>query len=179
MSENDRDRLHFSVGLRFTAFALVFVVLQAVWAGFEGSQIWRTWMETLNVGMATLFINLFSPEAAAMADGTRIRAEGGGLNLLQGCDGAELLLLMTSAFVVAPLTLKWRISGWLLGLVLAWLLNVCRLVALFFTWRTSPFVFDLLHNYIGPVFLILILALYVNGVFAFAAESAGDEGATA
>lgn len=179
MSDNDRGAFHISAGLRLATFALAFAALQAVWAGIEGSQAWRTWIETLNVGTATAFINLLSPESDASADGARIRAPGGGLNLLQGCDGAELLLLMTSAFLVAPLRLKWRISGWLLGLALAWLLNVGRLVALFFTWRTSPFAFDLLHNYIGPVFLILILALYMQGVFAFAAESGSDEGAPA
>ena len=179
MDDTVGKRSRSSAGLRFAAFAVIFVALQAAWAGLEGSQVWKTWMETLNVGTATAFINLLSPESDALADGTRIRAAGGGLNLLQGCDGAELLLLLTSAFLVAPLSLKWRAVGWCLGLALAWLLNVGRLVALFYAWRADPGTFDVLHNYIGPVFLILILALYVNGVFAFAAESAGDEGATA
>lgn len=168
-----------SAGLRFAAFAVIFLALQAAWAALEGSPVWKTWMETLNVGAATAIINLLSPEADALADGTRIRAAGGGLNLLQGCDGAELLLLLTSAFLVAPISLKWRIIGWGLGLALAWLLNVGRLVALFYAWRADPGTFDLLHNYIGPVFLILVLCLYMNSVLALAAPRQGEDGAPA
>ena len=168
-----------SAGLRFAAFAVIFLALQAAWAALEGSQVWKTWMETLNVGTATAFINLLSPEADALADGTRIRAAGGGLNLLQGCDGAELLLLLTSAFLVAPISLKWRIIGWGLGLALAWLLNVGRLVTLFYAWRADPATFDLLHNYIGPVFLILVLGLYMNSVLSLAAPRQGEDEAPA
>ncbi len=93
-----------------------------------------------------------------------IRAPGGGLNVLQGCDGAELLWLLTAAFVVAPLPWLWRLGGWLAGLLLVWLLNVGRIASLFFAWRADPQWFDWLHNYIGPLLLIALLALYVHWV---------------
>lgn len=57
-----------------------------------------------------------------------------------------------------------RLGGWLAGLLLVWLLNVARIVALFFAWRADAQWFDWLHNYIGPIVLVALLALYFHGV---------------
>lgn len=166
MTSSDSNRERLALWSRMVGFGIVFVLLQAAWSALEGSAVWRTWMESMNVSAAAAFIGVLAPEAGAYADGTRIRAIGGGLNLIEGCDGVELLWLMTAAFAVAPLAWPWRLAGWIAGLVLAWLLNVTRIAALFFTWRADQDWFDWLHNYIGPVGLVLLLVLYVQWVMA-------------
>lgn len=148
--------------LRIVGFGSVFLLLQITWSVLEGGAVWRTWMETLNVSVATMFVGWIIPDANVIAEGTRIRAIGGGINLVQGCDGVELLWLITAVFAVAPLTWPWRLFGWVAGLFLAWLLNVARITGLFFAWRTDPAWFDWLHNYVGPIALVLLLGLYVH-----------------
>lgn len=147
---------------RIAAFALVFLALQWWWSGQAGGATYRIWIETLNVGGAVELIDLIRPSALALADGSRIRAPGGGLNVLQGCDGAELLWLTTAAFAVAPLAWRWRVAGWLSGLLLAYGLNVARIVALFFAFRTDARLFDWLHNYVGPLALMGLIALHFH-----------------
>lgn len=151
---------------RVLVFAALFAALQALWTAGEDGVLWRLWVEILNVDVATAVISQFAPDLGVHADGSRIRAPGGGLNVLQGCDGAELLWLITAAFVVAPVPWLWRLGGWLAGLLLVWGLNVGRIAALFFAWRSDPQWFDWLHNYIGPLVLIVLLALYVQWVMA-------------
>jgi exosortase/archaeosortase family protein len=161
-SERDASGRH---GLwRVGAFMAIFGALQWGWSAQQDSALFRLWVEDLNVRVAVALISALQPDTAAAASGTRIRAPGGGLNVLQGCDGAELLWLMTAAFAVAPLAWRWRLGGWLAGLLLVWLLNVARIVALFFAWRSDPGWFDWLHNYIGPIVLVVLLALYFHGV---------------
>lgn len=152
--------------LRIVGFGSVFLLLQITWSVLEGGAVWRTWMESLNVSVATMFVGWIIPDANVIAEGTRIRAIGGGINLVQGCDGVELLWLITAAFAVAPLTWPWRLFGWVAGLFLAWLLNVARITGLFFAWRTDPMWFDWLHNYVGPLALVLVLGMYVHTVMA-------------
>lgn len=149
---------------RALLFAAVFGLLQWGWSSQHDGALFDLWVEHLNVRSAVALIGALQPDAGAYAEGVRIRAPGGGLNVLQGCDGAELLWLLTAAFVVAPLPWLWRLGGWLAGLLLVWLLNVGRIASLFFAWRADPHWFDWLHNYIGPLLLIALLALYVHWV---------------
>jgi exosortase/archaeosortase family protein len=149
---------------RIGLFALIFAALQWGWSVQQDSALFRLWVEDLNVRAAVVLIAAVQPESGAAAAGPRVQAPGGGINVLQGCDGAELLWLMTAAFAVAPLAWRWRLGGWLAGLLLVWLLNVTRIAALFFAWRSDPAWFDWLHNYIGPLVLVALLALYFQWV---------------
>ncbi|MDP2868365.1 archaeosortase/exosortase family protein [Methyloversatilis sp.] len=149
---------------RVGLFALIFAALQWGWSVQQDSAVFRLWVEDLNVRAAVVLIAAVQPDSGAAAAGPRVQAPGGGINVLQGCDGAELLWLMTAAFAVAPLAWRWRLAGWLAGLLLAWLLNVTRITALFFAWRSDPRWFDWLHNYIGPIVLVALLALYFQWV---------------
>ncbi|OYW33632.1 MAG: hypothetical protein B7Z51_01005 [Methyloversatilis sp. 12-65-5] len=145
-------------------FALIFAALQWGWSVQQDSALFRLWVEDLNVRAAVVLIAAVQPDSGAAATGPRVQAPGGGINVLQGCDGAELLWLMTAAFAVAPLVWRWRLGGWLAGLLLVWLLNVSRITALFFAWRSDPRWFDWLHNYIGPIVLVALLALYFQWI---------------
>ncbi|AOF82879.1 transmembrane exosortase family protein [Methyloversatilis sp. RAC08] len=149
---------------RVGIFALIFAALQWGWSVQQDSALFRLWVEDLNVRAAVVLIAAVQPESGAAAAGPRVQAPGGGINVLQGCDGAELLWLMTAAFAVAPLAWRWRLGGWLAGLLLVWLLNVTRITALFFAWRSDPRWFDWLHNYIGPIVLVALLALYFQWI---------------
>ncbi|MCQ9377946.1 exosortase/archaeosortase family protein [Methyloversatilis sp. XJ19-49] len=149
---------------RVGLFALIFAALQWGWSVQQDSALFRLWVEDLNVRAAVVLIAAVQPDSGAAAAGPRVQAPGGGINVLQGCDGAELLWLMTAAFAVAPLAWRWRLGGWLAGLLLVWLLNVTRITALFFAWRSDPHWFDWLHNYIGPIVLVALLALYFQWI---------------
>lgn len=163
---------------RVGLFALIFAALQWGWSVQQDSALFRLWVEDLNVRAAVVLIAAVQPDSGAAAAGPRVQAPGGGINVLQGCDGAELLWLMTAAFAVAPLAWRWRLGGWLAGLLLVWLLNVTRITALFFAWRSDPRWFDWLHNYIGPIVLVALLALYFQWIMhrAPVAETEPDIG---
>jgi exosortase/archaeosortase family protein len=161
---------------RVGLFALIFGALQWGWSAQQDSALFRLWVDDLNVRAAVMLITAVQPDSAAEAAGPRVVAPGGGINVLQGCDGAELLWLMTAAFAVAPLAWRWQLGGWLAGLLLVWLLNVARIAALFFAWRNDPAWFDWLHNYIGPIVLVALLALYFQWILQRAPEPEPDIG---
>lgn len=143
-------------------FLGVFALLQWVW-----SEARDTWVERLVIHEATVkpaaaLVRVISPEIPATAVGASIKAPGGGLNILNGCEGTEVMFLLAAAF--AALRLPWRrkLTGLALGLVIIFVLNQGRILALFYAYRVNRGLFDALHTLILPAVLIALVALYVH-----------------
>ena len=145
--------------LRGVAFILLFMVFQACWEGARGTWIERFWVHDLTVRSATALINLTTPQMQAVPQGARIVAPGGGLNVLFGCEGTDVLFLLAAAFAVFPLPARVRLRGLLSGLILVFLLNQLRIVALFYAFRSDRAMFDLLHTTAAPLLMIALSGL--------------------
>jgi len=141
-------------------FIGVFAVLQAGWSQARDSWLERAVIHKATVVPATAAINLLSPQANASPDGARIRADGGGLNILNGCEGTEVVFLLIAAFAAVRLSLRDRLIGLALGTALVFVLNQGRILALFYAFRTQREWFDLLHTTILPVVLVAIVGMY-------------------
>lgn len=148
--------------LRGVVFILLFMALQACWEAARGSWIERLWVHELTVRSATALINLTTPQVQAVAQGARIVAPGGGLNVLFGCEGTDVLFLLAAAFVVFPLPARVRIRGLLSGLLWVFMLNQLRIVALFHAFRSDRALFDLLHTTAAPLLMIVLTGLFFH-----------------
>jgi exosortase family protein XrtM len=146
--------------IRCAAFLAIFFVLQTLWTRMEGGWLQRLWVDTLTVQTATAVIGVISPQAQAQARGTRIVAAGGGLNILNGCEGTEVLFLLIAALVVAPLTARARLYALASGLVFVFAVNQLRILVLFFAFRHDKSLFDLLHTMVAPLVLVALTGLF-------------------
>lgn len=143
-------------------FLLVLVVLQFAWSQARGTALERAVIDHATVGTAVGLIRMLDPQLPVVAQGARISAPGGGVNVLNGCEGTEVLFLLLAALVAAPLSLRARALGVLLGTVWVFALNQLRVVALFFSFRSDRALFDQLHGLVAPLLLIvLVLAFFV------------------
>lgn len=141
-------------------FVLAFLALQTLWGHAKGSALERLWIDTATVKTAVALIDLFSPEVQASAQGSRIKAPGGGINVLNGCEGTDVLFLLAAAFVAFPMPWRSRLAGLGIGLVLVFVLNEVRILALFHAFRSDRALFDLLHGLVAPIVLIAAAAAY-------------------
>lgn len=147
---------------RSLSFVAVFAALQALWDWARGSWLERLWVENLTVNLATLVINLLSPEVNAQAKGSRIVAAGGGLNILQGCEGIEVVFMLAAAFVAFPASVRLRWLGMATGIVFVFMANQLRIVALFYAFRNDRPLFDLLHTTVAPLLLVMVTGLFFH-----------------
>jgi len=147
-------------GWRILGFLATFVVLELSWEAARGTALERLVIHDATVRSATFLINALTPALAAQASESSIRAAGGGLNIRNGCEGLEVLFLLTAAFVVAPVPWRQRAAGLLLGTALIYVANEARIVGLFYAYRSDPALFDQLHSTVTPVAMILIVAFY-------------------
>lgn len=95
--------------------------------------------------------------------GTEIRSSEFGINIENGCNGIETALMFVSAVLAFPASWRRRIAGLLLGLVAIELLNLVRVVTLFWIGRHRPTVFTSSHTVLwqsGVVLFGVLLFLF-------------------
>lgn len=151
-----------SLIIQVLIFFSVFVALQSAYNAARETWVERLLIDNLTVKSAALLINTLSPQAQAVPVGTRLKAPGGGINILNGCEGTEVLFLLVAAFIACPLTWRVRLVGLLCGTLLVFVLNQARILALFYAFRSDKALFDLLHTIVAPVVMIAIASLFFH-----------------
>lgn len=141
-------------------FIAVFITLQSLYEVAKGTWIERLIIDHATVQMAAWVINAVDPTVGVQPVGPRLRAPGGGINILNGCEGTEAAFLMMAAMLVAPLPLRARLGGLLVGTLVVYALNQARVVALFYAFRNDKLVFDMLHGIVGPLLLIIAATVF-------------------
>lgn len=157
---------------RALVFVLVFMALQSAWEASRGSWIEKLWIHDLTVRSATAVINLVTPEVQATPQAARIVATGGGLNVLFGCEGIDVVFMLAAALVVFPMPWRMRLAGMALGLLWVFMLNQLRIVALFYAFRADRALFDLMHTTAAPLLMVALTGLYFHVWLQRAAEQA-------
>lgn len=149
-----------STKLRLLLFAAVFVLLYVgvrLASGFE-----RWFIEQLTVPSAVWLLNMsgWTTETVS-AIGPRIAAPGGGLNVLQGCEGLDVLGLWIAAVAAGPFGWRGRLLGWTVGALMVFGLNQVRLLSLFAIYREHRAWFGDAHGLWWPLALVIsVLLLY-------------------
>jgi exosortase/archaeosortase family protein len=149
--------------LRFTRimlFAGIFAAMQFGWNRARGTNLERVAIDDLTVRPAAWLINHITPEIMVQAVGTRLNATGGGINILNGCEGSEVVFLFAAAMMVAQFRMKWRLVGMLIGSIAILGCNQVRILALFYVNRSDKVLFELLHGIVAPIALILIATFF-------------------
>ena len=145
---------------RLVFFLAAFAALQGLYETAKGTWVERLIIDYATVQTAAWLIDTLDPSVGVEPVGPRLRAPGGGLNILNGCEGTEAAFLMIAAMLVAPLSLRARLGGLLAGTLVVFVLNQARVVALFYAFRSDKAVFDMLHGIVAPLLLIVAAAAF-------------------
>lgn len=159
---------------RSVGFVVVFSVLQLAWQGLSGGRLEYFVIHTCTVTPAALLANLLTPGVRASASGYVLQAPGGGLNILNGCEGLEALFLVMAAFTVTSLEWRRRSAGMAVGMLVVFVVNQARILTLFYAFRASPPLFDTLHAAVTPVAFIVIICCYFYAWLAHANRSMAE-----
>ena len=143
-----------ALALRLAIFAACFVLMQHLYSRTGGTAVETFVVNRLTVGTAAAVLDWADPTLGVTARGSRLTAPGGGINVLNGCEGTDVAFLLLSAFLVAPVPWRRRLSGVAVGLTLLFVLNQVRVIALFHTVRSAREWFDILHGTVAPLMLV-------------------------
>lgn len=149
--------------LMVVMFVLAAAFLQWSWNEARGTAVERVVIDTATVGTAVAIINAWTPQVQARAAGSRIKAPGGGINILNGCEGTEVLFLLVAALAAYPLSWHTKIIGIIGGTAFVFVANQARLLALFYSYQSDRALFNQLHGLVMPLALIVVtLGLFVG-----------------
>ncbi len=109
---------------------------------------------TAGVAKASGFVLAAIGQGTEMS-GTIIRNQRFAVNIRNGCNGVEAMLIYGAAVLAFPAAWRTRIRGFLLGMVVIQIVNLVRVVALFLTGAYLPSLFDSSHTVIWQTIVIL------------------------
>jgi exosortase/archaeosortase family protein len=157
-----------SVRYLIILFGLVFALLQWGWSVARGTWVEQLVVHEVTVTSAAALVRFLTPQIPARPIGASIKAPGGGLNILNGCEGTEVMFLLMAAFAAVRMPWRHRLAGLILGTGMIFLLNQMRILVLFYSNRADRALFDVLHTAILPAVLVALTAAYFYAVLHYA-----------
>jgi len=164
---------------------LTFLILFVVLLGGGFTLISINWVndhviEPFTAGIARtsgVALNLLG-QHVTMA-GTAIHSPRFSVNIRNGCNGVEAMLIFLAAVLAFPASWKSRLTGLALGILAIQVVNLVRVVALFLTGVYFPKIFDASHTVIWQTIVILFgVLLWIFWANRFAVPAAPTEPAT-
>jgi len=92
--------------------------------------------------------------------GTTISSNRFAVNINNGCNGIEAMLILLAAIGSFPATMRARIAGLAFGAVIVQLLNEIRIVSLYLIGAYKPSLFQIFHTAVWQVVVILAAIVF-------------------
>jgi exosortase H (IPTLxxWG-CTERM-specific) len=106
--------------------------------------------------------------------GTVLRTASFAVDVKNGCNGLEAVIILAAAVVAFPATLRQRLIGLAAGFIVIEVLNLVRVVSLYWLGVHRPAIFELFHAAVWQTALILVaVGLFVSWSRGIAKATAG------
>ncbi len=109
---------------------------------------------------ATTAMKTFDPGVIASGSTITQASNGFAVTILAGCNGIEAMIILAAALLAYPAPLKHKLAGLAAGIAAIQVLNLVRIVSLFYIGQWNRDVFEWAHLYAWQV-LIMLDALVV------------------
>jgi exosortase family protein XrtM len=149
-----------SPSLRFVAlFALLYGVFHGLYHlvpdRFLAEVVYRWGINEV----AVTLINALAPAEQARAEGHRLISARAVLEIVRGCDGSGVFFIAAAAMLAFGAPWRYRLGGVATGFAVVYVLNLARVVGLYFAVAYRPAWFLPLHTFYIPTLLIVAIGL--------------------
>jgi exosortase H (IPTLxxWG-CTERM-specific) len=122
--------------------------------GFSHSLVWAS----------SFLINALGGKASAQGALLGSPTNGFTIEMRDGCNGVNVMILLWSAVLAFPVSRAWKLAGILVGALAIQSLNFFRFISLFYLGQYNQSWFEFAHLYLWET-LILLDALIVFGLW--------------
>ena len=142
-------------------FALIFFLLYSLtWNRFVEDNVFQPYL-ALNTTVSAKLIGLLGTEIDVWGD-TILAGPDWSIEVRRGCDAVEPSALYIAAVVAFPAAIGAKLVGVIVGVGFLALVNLGRIVSLFYIRRHWPDLFDMMHLEIWQVaFIVLALVTFL------------------
>lgn len=140
-------------------FFTLFVIVLAVLFGLEltpWAQAWFVvpWTNAL-AKISTSIVTMFDPNVVAAGKVIRSATNGFAVSIEAGCNGVEATLVLGAAILAFPAPWRHKAIGFAIGVAAVQLLNIVRIVSLFYLGQWDLEVFQWAHLYVWQALIML------------------------
>lgn len=160
--------------VRVGAFLALFAALTLAWSSRAAAPLQTWFIEAWTVQPAAWLFQRVDAGRGVEAAGARLTSPVGSVQVLPGCEGADIAFLLASAMLFAPLGWRMRALGLAVGLVLVFVLNQARVIGLVLAAAHDRALFDLLHGTVLPLVLVTAVGAFFVGWLALATPRPAD-----
>lgn len=148
--------------LRFVVLFGILVIPFNIYyyASFAKSDAFESYLN-LNAKASAAIIRAFGTEATAYGQSLS-SPRGAALSIAQGCDAIQPAALFLCAVVASPVLLRKKLPALFVGTTLLLVLNLVRIITLFYTQIHVPSLFEFMHiEFWQALFIFLALLFWV------------------
>jgi exosortase family protein XrtM len=114
----------------------------------------------LNAEVSSRIINIITPKEKSYVEDRTIRSEDFRVKIIRGCEGTEGMIILAAAIWAFEMSIRRKIIGSLAGCFTVYLANLTRIIVLYYCLKYKPDIFDVVHIYVGQIFIIFIALLF-------------------
>jgi exosortase H (IPTLxxWG-CTERM-specific) len=100
-------------------------------------------------------VGLFDSHAIAYGKILQSTSSNFAISIERGCNGVEAIIILVSAMLAFPAPWKHKLAGIGIGFVAIQLLNLVRIISLFYLGQWNRTVFDWFHMYLWQALIVL------------------------
>ena len=105
--------------------------------------------------VSTFLITLFDKDVLATGDVIQSLSNGFAVQIAPGCDGIEAVIILIAALGAFPAPWRFKLYGAVIGFFAIQLLNIVRIISLFYLGQWDRVWFDWFHLYLWQALIIL------------------------
>jgi len=114
--------------------------------------------------LCAVILNIFQYKVSAVGDA--LNSTLFSMQIKNGCDAIEAIAILLCAILIYPAHWRQKIIGLLMGSLILVLLNIIRIISLYFTGIYIPSIFEIMHvsvwQAIFIVFPLIIIARWIS-----------------
>jgi exosortase family protein XrtM len=137
-------------------FLVILALLNGIYYLFAKTPVEDFILGTLTAKPPALIINFLTPAEKVVAAGNQITSQHVVFSIVSGCEGMGGILLIISAVSATSVKLRDKLIGLLEGVVFIYLLNILRIVGLYYVMRHYGNIFNFAHYFVGQTIIIIL-----------------------
>jgi exosortase family protein XrtM len=142
--------------IRFTVWFLVILAgLNYLYYLLAGTAVENFVLAIMTAEPPARIINFLTPREQVVVNGTELTSQQVSFSVVSGCEGMGGILLIISAVCAANVRLPGKLKGLLYGVTFIYLLNILRIVALYYVMRYCTSAFNFAHYFVGQTVIIV------------------------
>jgi len=137
-------------------FLVILTVLNSVYYLLAKTSVEDFILSVMTAKPPAFVINLLTPAEHVVVKGNELTSPRVSFSVVSGCEGMGGLLLIISAICAANVRLKSKLKGLAYGMTFIYLLNVFRIVGLYYVMRYCNSAFNFAHYFVGQTIIIFL-----------------------